>query len=89
MEEVLGFFGFSLGATIGAGVVRPIFGGTRPALREVLKTGIRAWDVLAGASASARASVGSMADEARVERRPSPARSGRRGAPRKIAIARE
>lgn len=55
-------------ASIGAGAVRSVAGGSRPALLEALKTGLRAWDMLASASASTRAGVTNVRDEARAER---------------------
>lgn len=88
MEEILGILGFSLGASIGTGAVRSVAGGSRPVLREAFKTGIRAWDMLAGASASARAGLTSVRDDARTDRKATPSRT-RSTAPRKIVIARD
>jgi hypothetical protein len=83
MEEVLAIIGFSLGASLGVGATRSLGEGARPAVRNVLKLGIRVWDAAASASSAAREQTGET---------PSPAVStgGRRRAsqPQKIAIAR-
>jgi hypothetical protein len=92
MEEVIGFLGFSLGATLGAGLVRSMGGEGRPMLRQVLKVGIQTWDAVAGAGgAGAGAAQSAGADlvlpgSASTATR---ARSRRRAEPRRIAIARE
>ena len=85
MEELIGFVGFSLGATVGASVTRGLGEGVRPFVREALKVGIRIWD------ATGRASEAVRQEGASVEAKPSAprARGRRAGAePRKIAIAR-
>jgi hypothetical protein len=81
MEEILGIVGFSLGASLGIGAVRSVTDGSRPIVRELFKVGVRAWDAVAGATATARA-------EAATETSASTPRGGRRRAqPEKIVIA--
>ena len=82
MEEILGLFGFSIGASLGIGAVRSLADGSRPVVREVFKVGIRAWDSLASAATTARDSVA-------TEQAATPARRGgrRRAQPQKIVIA--
>jgi hypothetical protein len=79
MEEVLGFVGFSLGASLSVSVTRSLGEGVRPMVRNVLKAGIRAWDAAAGASAAVREELAAAGDEAARE-------AGTK--PRKIVIAR-
>ena len=83
MEEILSFFGFTLGASLAIGAVRSVADGSRPVIREMLKTGIRAWDSVATAAAAerdeaARAATGDAAARGRGRRR---------AEPRKIEIA--
>jgi hypothetical protein len=89
VEELLGFFGFSLGASLGAGAVRTLAGGSRPVVREVIKAGIRAWDGLADVRGAARESLASMQADARAEQAQTRARSRRRAQPQKIIVAHE
>jgi hypothetical protein len=84
MEEILAFFGFSLGASLGIGAVRTLADGSQPIVREVFKAGIRAWDTVTSTSASMRDAV--TAEQPVAETR----RGGRRRTqPEKIAIARQ
>lgn len=89
MEEVLGFFGFSLGASIGVSAVRSLSDGVQPLLRNVLKVGIRFWDAAASTAASARQEA-TDASPADAEARAEAARRQRRNRakPQKIEIAR-
>lgn len=84
MEEVLSVLGFSFGASLGVGAVRSVTAGSRPILRDILKTGIRVADAIAAAATSGRQD----ASEPRVELA-TPGRSRRRAEPRKIEIAHE
>ena len=84
MEEVLGFLGFSVGASFGVSMVRSVGTGAQPALREALKIGIRAWDGLANAAGSVSQEVRQARADAAAESQasaPSPSR--------KIVVARE
>ncbi len=90
MDEILGIFGFSLGATLGAGLVRTVGGGLRPMLRQGFKAGIAVGDVLgrardgiAASAAEARANLDDVHAEARAER------GARRGPARKIEIVQD
>lgn len=83
MEEILAFFGFSFGASLGIGAVRTLADGSRPIVREVLKAGIRTWDTVTSSSASVRDAV--TAEQTATQTR----RGGRRRTqPEKIVIAR-
>ena len=83
MEEILGFLGFSLGASLGVGAVRTLADGSRPVVREVLKAGIRAWDALSNPPTS-------DGEAPAAEPTPPARRTGRRrGQPEKIIIAHE
>ena len=84
MEEILAFFGFSLGASMGIGAVRALTDESRPVVREVLKAGIRAWDAVTSSPAG-------VPDAVTVEQTTTPTRRGgrRRTQPEKIAIARQ
>jgi hypothetical protein len=84
VEELIGFVGFSLGASLGAGLTRALGEGTRPFAREALKVGIRLWDATGRASAAVRQEAAS------VEAGTAPTGRGRRrrAEPQKIAIAR-
>lgn len=91
MEEIIGFVGFSLGASLTIGAVRKVGEGARPLVREVLKGGIRTWDAVTQAGENARESLthlgadgaeGPAAEGARPRKR-------RPAEPRKIVIARE
>lgn len=55
MEEVLGFLGFSLGASLGVGVVRALGRGLRPAVRAAMHAGRAARDEWQAGVAEARA----------------------------------
>jgi hypothetical protein len=83
VEEILGLFGFSIGASLGISAVRSITDGSRPIVREAFKAGIRAWDAVNSATSAARAAASSEA--------PAPSRraSRRRAQPEKIVIAHE
>ncbi len=89
MEEIIGFLGFSLGASIAVSAVRTISGGSRPVVREVFKTGIRAWDTIAQAGGAAREGVAGLRTEARQEQEQQRARARRRTQSQKIEIAHE
>jgi hypothetical protein len=92
MEEVIGFLGFSLGASLGAGLVGSIGGGGRPVLRQVLKVGIQTWDTVAGAAEAGARAARSAEAELVLPESASPTtrgRSRRRAEPQRIAIARE
>jgi hypothetical protein len=89
MEEVLAFFGFALGASLGAGLVRSIAGGPRVMLRRALTTGIRTWDGLSSVTAGGRQGLADVHAEVRAERSTGSARRPRRTSARKITIARE
>jgi hypothetical protein len=86
MEELLGFVGFSLGASLGVGLTRSLGEGTRPLLRTVVKAAIRAWDATANASAAVRAESAPAGEGTSVE--PAGRARRRRAEPQKIAIAR-
>ena len=80
MEQILGFLGFSLGASLGISAVRTVADGSRPVVREVLKAGIRAWDAVSTPSTSDEAAAVEPTTATRRTRR-------RRGQPEKIVIA--
>ena len=86
MDELIGFVGFSLGASLGVSATRSLGEGVRPFVREALKMGIRLWDATGRASAAVREEV------ATGDAGPRTARTGRgrrrRAEPQKIAIAR-
>jgi hypothetical protein len=83
MEEILGLFGFSLGATLGIGAVRSLTDSSQPMMREAFKAGIRAWDALASVTGAARQAA-SPDDQSAAPTR----RGGRRRVqPEKIVIA--
>jgi hypothetical protein len=88
MEEILSFFGFSVGASLGVSAVRALGDGSRPVVREVFKAGIRAWDGLAGAGAAARENLANVQAETRAEPQ-TRARRGRQTQAQKIIVARE
>ena len=84
MEEILAFFGFSFGASLGIGAVRTLTDESRPVVREVLKVGIRAWDAVARSPAGVSDAV--TAEQTATQ----PRRGGRRRTqPEKITIARQ
>lgn len=96
MEQVLSILGFSLGASVGMGIVRGLGGGARPLLVQLFRAGIaagemtriaasRAGSTVSGATAEARESLNDLRAEAAAERET--ARARRRG-PRKIEIVR-
>ena len=100
MEELLGILGFSLGASLGAGVVRAVGGGGEPLLRETLKAGIavtetargaveRAGGAIAGATAGVREGLEDLRAEVIAEREAE--RTGRpgRAEPTRIEIVRD
>ncbi len=71
MDNLLSILGFSLGATLGAGVVRSVSGGWRPLVGQGFKAGLAvrdflgtAKDGLASATSGARSSLGHLRDEA-------------------------
>ena len=82
MDEILSLFGFSIGASLGVGVVRSLADGSRPVVRELFKAGIRAFDSVGNAASAARESV-STEDPAAQTRRG----TRRRAQPEKIIIA--
>jgi hypothetical protein len=82
MEELLGFVGFSLGASLAIGAVRSLTEGSQPIVREAVKAGIRAWDAVAAASSAARQETAEAQATGRV-------RARRRSGPEKIVIAHE
>jgi hypothetical protein len=86
MEELLGFVGFSLGASLGVSATRSLGEGARPLVRTLLKVAIRAWDATANASAAVGAESAAVGEEAAVE--PAGRARRRRAEPQKIAIAR-
>ena len=86
MEELLGFVGFSLGASLGVSVTRSLGAGTRPLLRTALKVAIRAWDATANASAAVRTESAAVGEGTSAE--PAGRARRRRAEPQKIAIAR-
>ena len=86
MEELLGFVGFSLGASLGVSATRSLVEGTRPLVRNVLKVAIRAWDATANASAAVKPESVAVGEEPAVE--PTGRARRRRAEPQKIAIAR-
>lgn len=53
MDTVLEFLGFSVGASLGIGVVRSLSGGLRPLLRGTMKAGLAAVDAVSSTAASA------------------------------------
>jgi hypothetical protein len=84
MEQVLGIVGFSLGASLGVSAVRSVTDGSRSIVRDVLKLGIRTFDVMANATSAVRDSVAQASNQGED----APRRRTRRGAePRKIEIA--
>lgn len=87
MEEIIGFVGFTLGASAAVSLVRSIGGGSKPVVREAMKAGLRAWDTMAQAGGAAREGVASLQAEARQEQAQQRAKSRRRTQPQKIAIA--
>ena len=89
MEEIIGFVGFSLGASLAVSAVRTIGSGSGPVMREAFKAGIRAWDTVAQAGGSAREGLAGLQSEARQEREQQRARTRRRTQSQKIEIAHE
>jgi hypothetical protein len=86
MEELLGFVGFSLGASLGVSVTRSLGEGTRPLVRNLLKVAIRTWEATANASAAVAAESAAAGEEITAE--PAGRARRRRAEPQKIAIAR-
>jgi len=100
MEGILSILGFSLGASLGMGVVRAVGGGPRPVLREVMKAGMAVTDIAKAAGSRVSDTMSSAATDAResldgVRTEATQEKSGRRSRaradsePRKIVIAKE
>jgi hypothetical protein len=67
MDAILTFLGFSLGASLGAGLVNALAGGVGPFARETMRTGLNAGNAVTSAADWIRDTATTAAAEAREE----------------------